>query len=116
MINHNRTYSATLIALAAMAALSSGLLFFLTGVSMSGAVPTHLPAWSLPWVAMINFAYVVAITVVLCARKFRPESGRRLTWLLNLALLPAIPGGTVVGVYGLCKADKEHRRSRLENQ
>jgi len=65
---------------------------------------------------MINLAYTVAIIVVLCAQKFRPESGRRLTWFLNLALLPAIPGGTVVGVYGLCMAGKEHRRSRLENQ
>jgi len=116
MINHDRTYSAALVALAAMAALSSGLLFFLTGVSMSGAVPTHLPAWSLPWVAMINFAYTVAIIGVLCARKFSPESGRRLTWLLNLALLPALPAGTVVGVYGLCQADKEHLKSRFENQ
>jgi hypothetical protein len=105
-MNHNRTYSVVLAFLAVMAALSSGLLLFLAGASMSGTLATHLPDWSLPWVAVINSAYAAAIIVVLCARRFQPESGRRLTRVLNWALLPALPGGTVVGIYGLWKVDK----------
>ena len=106
MIDHNRLYSAALATLGAMAALSAGLLLFLTGASMGGSVHTHLPDSSLPWVAAVNFGYLIAIVVVLCARQFKPESGRRFTRLLNWALLPALPGGTIVGIYGLLKADR----------
>lgn len=106
MINHNKMYSGALATVGAMAALSAGLLLFLAGASMSGSVGAHLPDASLPWIAVINFAYAIAIVVVLCARQFRPESGSRLTRLLNWALLPALPGGTVVGIYGLLKADR----------
>jgi len=107
MINHNRMYSAALAVLGMLAALSSGLLLFLAGASTGGAVHTHLPDWALPWVAIINFAYAIAIIVTLCARRFRPETGRVLTRVLNWALLPALPGGTVVGLYGLLRADKK---------
>jgi hypothetical protein len=106
MINHNRTYSTVLATLAMVAALSCGLLLYLAGASVGGAVHTHLPDWSLTWVAVINFAYAVGITVTLCARHFKPEAGRRLTRVLNWALLPALPGGTVVGIYGLLRVDK----------
>ena len=106
-MNHNRTYAAALTVLGVFAALSSGVLLFLAGASTGGAVDTHLPVWSLPWVAIINFAYVVAIIVTLCARRFRPATGRTLARVLNCALLPALPGGTVVGLYGLLKADRE---------
>jgi len=109
MINHNRMYSTALASLGIMAALSAGLLLFLTGVSMSGPANTHLPDSSLPWVATINFGYAIAILIVLCARQFNSQSGPRLTRLLNWALLPAMPGGTVVGLYGLLKADKASR-------
>lgn len=67
---------------------------------------TNLPDWSLPWVATINFAYAIGIVITLCARHFRPESGRACTRVLNWALLPALPGGTVVGIYGLLRADR----------
>ena len=106
MINYNRTHAAVLATLAMAAALSCGMLLFLAGASAGGAVHTHLPNWSLPWVAVINFAYAAAITITLCARHFAPEAGRRLTRVLNWALLPAVPGGTVVGIYGLLRVDK----------
>src|SRR5262245_8423143 len=73
MKSHNRTYSAALAVLGVIAALSSGLLLFLSGVSTRGAVDTHLPDWALPWVAIVNLAYAIAIVVTLCARRFRPE-------------------------------------------
>jgi hypothetical protein len=106
MKNHNQTYSAALAVLAVISLLSSGLLLFLAAASAGGTVNRHLPAWSLPWVAIINFAYVIAIVVTLCARRFRPETGRTYSRILNWALLPALPGGTVVGLYGLLKADR----------
>ena len=108
MKDHDRTYSAAVAVLGVLATLSCGLLLFLAGASAAGGeVDTHLPAWSLPWMALINFAYAVAIIVTLCARRFRPETGRILTRVLNWALLPAVPGGTMVGLYGLLKADRK---------
>jgi hypothetical protein len=109
-MNHNRTYSFALATLAGIALPSSGLLLFLAGASTAGSVHAHLPDASLPWVAAINAAYATAIGIVLCARWFKPESGQKLTRLLNWALLPAVPGGTLVGIYGLCKADKKIER------
>jgi hypothetical protein len=107
MKNHNRTYSAAVAILAVLAALSSCFLLFLLGASAGDDVETHLPNWSLPWVAVVNFAYTVAITITLCARGLKPETGRVLTRLLNWALLPALPGGTVVGLYGMLAVDRE---------
>jgi hypothetical protein len=107
MINHNRIYSAGLAILAALAALSSGLLMFLSGAAAGGGHDTYLPEWTYPWVAMLNFAYVIAIVVVLCARRFKPKTSRRLTRFLNWALLPALPGGTLVGAYGLWRVDRK---------
>lgn len=106
-MNHNRTYTMALVVLGVLAALSSGLLLYLAGASAGGAVQTHLPEWSLTWVGILNFAYAMGIVVTLCARRFRPESGRAMTRVLNWALLPALPGGTVVGLYGLMRADRE---------
>jgi hypothetical protein len=107
--NHNKIYWAALVVLGVLAALSSGLRLFLAGASTAVLIDTHLPDWSLPWVAIVNFGYTVAIIITLCARRFRPETGRVLTRLLNWALLPAAPGGTVVGLYGLLLADKDNR-------
>jgi amino acid transporter len=110
MKSHNRAYAMALTVLGVLAALSSGLLLFLAGAATAGGtVGTHLPPWSLPWVAAINFAYAIAIIVTHCARRLRPETGRRLTRVLNWALLPAVTGGTVVGLYGLLRADRENR-------
>jgi hypothetical protein len=106
MKNHNRIYSLALGVLGVMSVLGAGLLLFLAGASLGGAVHTHLPDWSLPWVAVINFAYAVAIVVTLCARRFKPQTGRVLTRILNWALLPAAPGGTLVGLYGLLSVDR----------
>lgn len=106
MINHNRIYSGVLATLALVSVLSSGLLLFLAGASAGGSLGIHLPEWSLLWVAAVNFAYAVAIIVTLCSRQFKAESARRWTRLLNWALLPAFPGGTLVGIYGLWRADK----------
>ncbi len=107
MTNHNRTYAAALAVLAVFATLSSGLLLYLIRASGGGTVETLLPEWSLLWVAIINLSYAIAIIVTLSARRFRPETGRVLTRILNWALLPGVPVGTFVGLYGLLRADRE---------
>lgn len=107
MKNRNRMYATALAVLALLATLSSGLLLFLAGASTGGAIDTPLPEWSLPWVALINFAYAFAIIVTLCARRFSPATGRAISRVLNWTLLPALPGGTIVGLYGLFRADRE---------
>ena len=107
MKTHHRIYSVALTVLGVFALLSSGLLLFLAGASAGGTLETLLPEWSLPWVAMINFGYALAIIVTLCARRFNPAAGRVFSRVLNWALLPALPGGTIVGLYGLFRADRE---------
>jgi hypothetical protein len=69
--------------------------------------PPGLNAASHPCLTAVMLAYTVAMAITFFARRFRPDTGRRLTWLLNWALLPAIPVGTVLGLYGLWKVDKE---------
>jgi hypothetical protein len=102
MINHNRIYPWVLATQAVICALSSGLLFFLARATAEGSLGIKLPAeWSLPWAAAVNFVYAIAITIALCVRRFKPALGPRLTRLLNWALIPGFPGGTIVGIYGL---------------
>ena len=96
-----------LATLAHFATLSSGLLLDLAGASAGGAIDTHVPAWALPWLAMINLIYAIAIIVTLCARQFSPKTGHAFSRALNLLLLPALPVGTIVGLYGLFRADRQ---------
>ncbi|HEV2434452.1 MAG TPA: hypothetical protein VG077_00480 [Verrucomicrobiae bacterium] len=107
MINHNRIYSATLVIFALFAVMGCCLTLFLDGLSKAGPMGLQVPDWSFRWLAALNFAYAVAIIVTLFVRQYRPELGRQLTLILNWALLPALPGGTIVGIYGLWKVDKE---------
>lgn len=106
MRNHDRVYSLALAVLGVLAVMSAGLLLFLAGASAAGVVGTHLPDKSLVWVGIINGAYAIAIAVTLSARRFKPQTGHRLSRILNWALLPAVPGGTVIGLYGLLCVDK----------
>ncbi|MGC9943735.1 MAG: hypothetical protein ABSE48_18060 [Verrucomicrobiota bacterium] len=106
-MKHDRIYALLLASLALMAILCSGLLSCLAGAGAGSALHTRLPGWSLPWVAAVNSAYAIAIVVVLCARRFKPHSGRKLTRPLNWALLLALPAGTIVGLYGILSVDKE---------
>lgn len=107
MRNRARIYTTSLSILGLLSALSFGLILFLVETSAGTSVDTLLPEWSLPWVAIINLAYALAIFVTLCARRFRPETGSKLTRILNWALLPAVPVGTFVGIFGILLADKE---------
>ena len=111
MLNKDRIYLGMLATLAALAIVSAGLLLFIAGASTGGVMDVNLPDWSLFWVAAINGAYGLAIIIVLCSRQFKSTSARRLTRLLNFALLPALPGGTLVGIYGLWTVDQPEDRA-----
>ena len=106
-MNHNRIYLGLLGLLAFAAAASTCVLLFLAGaVSAGSVINSRIPDWSLEWVAAINFAYLLAILFVFSARWLKPDSGKKLTRILNWTLLPALPGGTIVGLYGLLAADR----------
>jgi hypothetical protein len=65
-----------------------------------------LPGFLRPWAAALCLFYSLAAVLALCARILHPNTGRRLTRLLNLALLPAFPIGTAIGIYGLASVDR----------
>src|SRR5437763_1675919 len=101
-MNHNRIYSAILAALAVYLTIPAiAMLLFLAQPQRpsTAELGIHLPDWSIPWLAAIHIVYAMAITLTLIARKFRPECGRWLSRMLNWMLLPALPGGTLVGIY-----------------
>ena len=66
-----------------------------------------LPVFLRPWQTLLSLGYSLAAGLALCARLRRPTTGRWLTRLLNLALLPAFPIGTAIGIYGLASLDRQ---------
>jgi hypothetical protein len=112
--NHERLYLALLVIAGVATALSIplGLLayalrqFGLSGPTMPGG---HIPTWFLPWSSLISAGFIGFILVTLTARQLNPVVGRRLTRVLNWAMLFAPPFGTMVGVYGLLMVDRGAR-------
>jgi hypothetical protein len=105
MYNHNRIYSAALVISAVYFGI--GAIGLCNWLRIGGGSIGHLPAWAVPWIAALQVFYTVAIIVTLFLRYFSSDSGRRATRLLNFVLLPAIPAGTVLAIYGLWKVDRE---------
>ena len=85
------------------------LLLGMGGMYFQMHMPTF-PAQS-KWVfAMAIYAmacYFVAIAVTVVVRITAPAKVRLLTTALNIVLLPHIPFGTALGIYGLWKVDKK---------
>lgn len=101
--SHSRIQAVLLAALAVQLAATAGMFAWLSQVS-AVAGPVDLPRtpdWILPWHATLGFLYLVAITATLLARHWRPDLGQRMTRWLNWALLPLLPFGTLLGIYGL---------------
>ena len=73
----------------------------------SGGVPGIMPAFFRPWSAALGLCYSLAAGLALGARILHPTTGRWLTRLLNWALLPVFPVGTVIGIYGLGRVDRK---------
>ena len=108
-IDHTRLYTVALILLGVSTALSIplGLVIWSTRQFQGSPSTTRLPDWAMPWWAAICLGYLIAIGVTLWCRRFRPAVGRSLTRMLNYLLLAAPPFGTLLGIYGLLKLDKE---------
>jgi len=107
-INHNRLYCIILAFLAFLSiATAAGLIYWRRNI---GGPLGHLSEPALPWFAAADLIYGTAMLATLCVRRYLPALGRRLTRLLNWALLPAVPVGTVISLYGLWKVDRGNNR------
>jgi hypothetical protein len=109
IMNHNRLYTATLWTFAIYNLVIIACTFFfwkMIGGQWNEPLG-RFPAWSLPWLFALTCVYIVLIAVTLYARRTNPETGRKLSMLLNCLLLAAIPGGTIIGLYGLFFVDKQ---------
>jgi hypothetical protein len=121
MINHNRLYS-TILAILAVFNANMAIQLIISQIRLHNLenlvggqylrfqeeqyVRFHRLS-SHPWMTAIISAYTVAMAVTFFARRYHPNIGRRLTRLLNWTLLPMLLVGTVFGLYGLWKVDKE---------
>jgi len=107
-MNHNRIYTASLWVFAIYnVIIIASALFFLRLVGGQYNEPMgRYPAWALPWLFALTCVYTVLIVATLIARRGDSQIGHRLTRLLNWLMLAALPGGTVIGLYGLFFVDK----------
>jgi hypothetical protein len=99
----NRVYTVMLIMLAFFLLLGIGQMITLrhwVDASPRGRVV-------LDYIKVAYGAYFAAILLTLFLRAKNPSAGRVAATALNLALLAMIPFGTVVGIFGLAKVDKE---------
>ena len=106
MVKHERLYSTLLVVLAVYVLCGMGLLAVLMALPAGARPPTQLPEWSFPLLAFLNGAYFCSMVLTLLFRRSEPIIGRRLTKVLNVALLFGPPFGTVIGLYGLWKVDR----------
>jgi hypothetical protein len=113
LMNHNRLYNTICIILLLYTVIGVALLVALMGLPPDARPPMQVPDWSLPYLAVINGCYLVAVIVTLLFRLVRPPIGKRLTKAMNLLLLIAPPFGTALGIYGLWKVDRNVERNRV---
>ena len=106
MVNHNRLSNVIRTTLALYLLSGLGILAVLMGMSPEARPRMLIPDWSLPFLAVINGIYLLAMLATIAARLTRLDVGQRLTKAMNLLLLLAPPVGTILGIYGLWKVDK----------
>jgi uncharacterized membrane protein YhdT len=99
---HNMVYTALLIAMAFFYSLGAMSMWF---ISHSPEFPTEA-RWAFEFTVYAELMYVVAMVVTLILRGVAPGAGHFATLVLNIILLPLIPLGTALGIYGLWKVDK----------
>jgi len=107
-LDHNRVYILLLIAIAIIPAVN---LPYVLRMAFSPDTPgirkEHLPNVVLRWDIPLGICYLTAAIAMLWFRRFRPAAARRFTRILNYLLLFAPPLGTLLGIYGLLKVDKQ---------
>ena len=107
MLKHNRFYNIFLVLLGIYILSGLGLMMFLLGMPPDARPRMLVPQWSLPHLAITNGFYLLAMTVTLAVRLTRPAIRKRLTTAMNWLFLIAPLFGTVLGIYGLWKVDRE---------
>jgi hypothetical protein len=107
--DHTRIYISVLIALTIAQAVSLPVVFAFIARShvATGIQMGHIPNAWLPFFTGMGCAYLLLMLATLALRRLRPIAGRRLTRILNIALLIAPPFGTALGIYGLLAVDKQ---------
>jgi hypothetical protein len=112
-VNHDRLYSVLLIVLGVSTAVTIPLGLFVYVLRVRAGVPVHawhsIPDWVAPLSGAICAGYFVATMMTAWLRRVEPAAGKRVSRVLNYALLPAAPFGTALGIYGLTKVDKSSR-------
>lgn len=109
-MNHNRIYTATLwvFAIYNLIIITCAIGFsVMIGRGTWNEPMGRYPAWSLPWLFALTCVYTILIVATLLARRKKSKLGSRLTQVLNWLMLAALPGGTVIGLYGLFFVDKQ---------
>jgi hypothetical protein len=112
MLKHDRLYNIFLALIGVNLLCGLCLLIFLLGMPPDARPWMRIPQWSLPPLALIHGFYLLAITVTLAVRATRLAIGKRVTTAMNCLFLIAPPLGTVLGIYGLWKVDRQ-RQSRV---
>ena len=107
MFNHNRLYNIFVALLAVYCLSSFSFVLLLMGMPQDARPHTLVPEWSLPFLAIINGLYLLALTVTFTVRLTKPSIGNRITTIMNWLFLIAPPFGTALGAYGLWKVDRE---------
>jgi hypothetical protein len=103
-MNHgNRVYTIMLVMLSIFLLLSIGEMFI---IPRFVAIPPR-GELVLDYMKAVLSVYFAAAIITLVLRATHPAAGRVAATALNLALLAVIPFGTVVGIFGLAKLDKE---------
>jgi hypothetical protein len=108
-VDHGRLYSVLLVVLGLSTALTIPLGLFVYFLRVRQGLPVfvwHIPDWVGPWNAAICSAYLTLILMTAWLRRVEPAAGRRASRVLNYLLLPALPFGTALGIYGLVKVDR----------
>jgi hypothetical protein len=108
-VDHERLYSIFLIVLAVSTVVSIPLGLFVYFLRVRAGLPVqrwHIPDWVGPWNAAICSGYFVAMVMTAWLRRVEPAAGKRVSRVLNYALLPAAPFGTALGIYGLTRVDR----------
>jgi hypothetical protein len=107
-MNHNRIYTAVLWTFAVYNSIiiAAGL-YYWSVLGNTNEPMGRFPAWALQWMFALTCVYTVMIVATLVARRKDHNLGQRLSRALNWLMLAALPGGTVIGLYGLFFVDKQ---------
>ena len=100
--NHDTIYSVLLAVVTFFQLMSTTMMGFMT---MRPGLPAE-SAWVLRLVFVVELFPLLLEVVVLIIRIAFPAYRKWPTVVLNIVLLPWLPFGTALGIYGLWKVDK----------